>query len=150
MSLRTIGCLAAALLFASPALAQENGRYQLERGDGGFVRLDTVTGEMTLCRETGNGLSCERSREQDMDLRRDRDQLRDEVRELRRENERLRDELAHYDDYRTDELPSDEEMEEIAGWFERMMAIMMRTMRNVEDEMDCEENGDCREEDRRR
>jgi len=143
-----MGFAAAMVLAALPAAAEENGRYQLERGEEGFVRLDTVTGDMTLCRETASGLSCDATRDDTSDLRRDRDRLRDEVRGLRRENERLRDELAHYEDYDAGDLPSEEEMEEIAGWFERMMTIMMRTMRRVEDEMDCEDNDDCRDRDR--
>ena len=59
MSLRTMGLAAAMIIVALPAAGQENGRYQLERGEEGFVRLDTVTGDMTLCRETGSGLACD-------------------------------------------------------------------------------------------
>ena len=149
MSLRTMGLAAAMIIVALPAAAQENGRYQLERGEEGFVRLDTVTGDMTLCRETGSGLACDATRDDTSDLRRDRDRLLDENRDLRRENEHLRAELERYEDFSPEEdLPSDEEMEHIANWFERMMAIMMRTMRNVEDEMDCENDPECRDRDR--
>lgn len=147
MSLRTMGFAAAMVLFALPAAAQDNGRYQLERGEEGFVRLDTVTGDMTLCRETDSGLACDATRDDTSDLRRDRDRLRDENRDLRRENERLRDELASRDDFSESDLPSDEEMEHIATWFERMMAIMMRTARNVEDEANCRDNDDCHDRD---
>lgn len=149
MSLRTMGFAAAMVLFALPALAQDNGRYQLERGEEGFVRLDTVTGDMTLCRETDSGLACDATRDDTSDLRRDRDRLRDENRDLRRENERLRDELASRGDFSESDLPSDEEMEHIATWFERMMAIMMRTARNVEDEANCRDNDDCHDRDGR-
>jgi hypothetical protein len=143
-----MGFALVAVLLALPAAAQDNGRYQLERGEEGFVRLDTVTGDMTLCRETGEGLSCDVTRDDTSDLRRDRDRLRDENRDLRHENERLRAELERYEDFSAEEdLPSEEEMEHIANWFERMMTIMMRTMRNVEDEMDCENDPDCRDRD---
>jgi len=147
MSLRTIGLAAAMIMIALPAVAQDNGRYQLERGEEGFVRLDTVTGDMTLCRETANGLSCDATRDDTSDLRRDRDRLRDENRELSSENERLRAELDRRGDFSEDDLPSDEEMEHIATWFERMMAIMMRTARNVEDEANCRDNDDCQDRD---
>jgi len=147
MSLRTMGFVAAMVLFALPAAAQDNGRYQLERGEEGFVRLDTVTGDMTLCRETASGLSCDATRDDTSDLRRDRDRLRDENRDLRRENERLRADLERFEDRSIDDLPSDEEMEHIATWFERMMAIMMRTARNVEDEANCRDNDDCQDRD---
>lgn len=143
MSLRTMGLAAAMIIVALPATAQDNGRYQLERGEEGFVRLDTVTGDMTLCRETANGLACDATRDDTSDLRRDRDRLRDENRDLRRENERLRADLERFENRSVDDLPSDEEMEHIATWFERMMAIMMRTARNVEDEANCRENDNC-------
>lgn len=143
MSLRTMGLFVVAMLIALPAAAQENGRYQLERGEEGFVRLDTVTGDMTLCRETASGLACDATRDDTSDLRRDRDRLLDENRDLRRENERLRDELASRGDFSESDLPSDEEMEHIATWFERMMSIMMRTARHVDDEMNCEEDNSC-------
>lgn len=148
MSLRTMGILAAVLFLALPAMAEENGRYQLERGEEGFVRLDTVTGNMTLCRETANGLACDATRDDTSDLRRDRDRLRDENRELQRENERLRAELDDRGVYSDGDLPSEEEMEHIATWFERMMAIMMRTARNVEEEANCRDNDDCHDRDR--
>lgn len=150
MSLRTMGLAAAMIIVALPATAQDNGRYQLERGEEGFVRLDTVTGDMTLCRETANGLACDATRDDTSDLRRDRDRLRDENRDLRRENERLRADLERFENRSVDDLPSDEEMEHIATWFERMMAIMMRTARNVEDEANCRDNDDCHDRDRDR
>lgn len=34
------------------------GRYQLQPVEGGVVRLDTTTGEMTLCRPQGSSLAC--------------------------------------------------------------------------------------------
>jgi hypothetical protein len=136
MIVRTMGIAAVALCLVLPAVAQENGRYQLERGDQGFVRLDTVTGDMTLCRETGDGLACDVTRDDDSDIRRERDQLRDELRDLRRENTRLREDLERYEDFSADNLPSEEEIEEVATWFERVLIIMARTMRNAEEGME--------------
>ncbi len=141
MSLRPICFVAAAMLLALPAGAQESGRYSLERGEDGFVRLDTMTGEMSLCRETGDGLSCDTARDDAAELRRERDRLHDENRELARENEQLRDELARYDDFSTEGLPSEEEIEEVATWFERVLVIMARTMRNAEEQIDEELEG---------
>ncbi len=145
MSLRTMGLVTVAVLLALPAAAQENGRYQLERGVEGFVRLDTATGDLALCRETGGGLNCSAADEDMRNLRRERDRLRYENRELRSENEHLRYELVHFGENDANELPSDEEMEHIANWFERMMTIMIRTMRDVEDEANCRDGDNCNE-----
>lgn len=50
----------AALLSATGAFAQEDGssRYTLERTEKGFVRLDTRTGEMSICTEQAGQLVC--------------------------------------------------------------------------------------------
>ena len=40
------------------ATAQEAERFQLERTDEGYVRMDTRTGAMSLCRERSGQLVC--------------------------------------------------------------------------------------------
>ena len=42
------------------ALAQEGNqnRFRLEKTESGFVRLDTETGALTLCRDEGGQLTC--------------------------------------------------------------------------------------------
>jgi hypothetical protein len=42
------------------ALAQEGNqnRFRLEKTESGFVRLDTETGALTLCRDEGGALTC--------------------------------------------------------------------------------------------
>jgi hypothetical protein len=49
-----------ALLIAAGAHAQEpsSSRYTLERTENGFVRLDTRTGEMSICTERTGQLVC--------------------------------------------------------------------------------------------
>lgn len=51
---------AAATVFAlaGPASAQDDDRYELERTEGGFVRMDTRTGEMSFCREQSGQIAC--------------------------------------------------------------------------------------------
>ena len=48
---------ALSVLAASPALAQES-RYVMEKTDTGFVRMDTVTGAMSVCETNGKQLVC--------------------------------------------------------------------------------------------
>lgn len=52
--------LAALVLLPSFAFAQSatDPRFQLERTEGGLVRLDRQTGAMSLCQEDGGTLSC--------------------------------------------------------------------------------------------
>ena len=82
------------VLIAGPgvsALAQESsGRYQMEKMGDRFVRLDTQTGEMSVCSKENGSFSCsEVSVSPPADSR--------EVDRLREENDRLRDRLARAD-----------------------------------------------------
>lgn len=54
IALATMGAPA----FATGALAQDAERYQLERTDQGYVRMDTRTGEMSICEERSGQLVC--------------------------------------------------------------------------------------------
>ena len=40
------------------ASAEEAERYRLEKSDTGYVRMDTVTGEMSICEERSGQLVC--------------------------------------------------------------------------------------------
>lgn len=54
-------CVSAlALIGSAQALAQEpvSNRYTIEKSANGFVRLDTRTGEMSICTETDGQLVC--------------------------------------------------------------------------------------------
>ncbi len=52
--------LIAASILSAPALAQEakSSRYTMEKTVNGFVRLDTLTGEMSLCVEQSGQIVC--------------------------------------------------------------------------------------------
>ena len=43
---------------AGLASAEETDRYRLEKSDNGYVRMDTVTGEMSICEERSGQLVC--------------------------------------------------------------------------------------------
>ena len=43
---------------AGLASAEEAERYRLEKSDTGYVRMDTVTGEMSICEERSGQLVC--------------------------------------------------------------------------------------------
>jgi len=67
--MRSMILLPATLLIAmatgiSTAGAQDTdaGRFRLEKAGDGFVRLDTRTGAMTLCREQDGALVCRSGR----------------------------------------------------------------------------------------
>jgi hypothetical protein len=58
---RLIGPMAVGLcLVVSQAAAQERpGRYVMQPTDGGIIRMDGDTGEMSFCKKVGDKLACE-------------------------------------------------------------------------------------------
>ena len=111
----------AASFLASPSVAQvadegaEQGRvvrYQLERTENGYARIDTATGEVSSCTERGDQLVCRMAADE-------RTALMEEVAALERRVEAL--EKGGIDRA----LPSEEDVDRAVGLVERMMRGLM-------------------------
>lgn len=63
------------------------GRYEMERTEDGYVRLDTQTGAISLCHPKNNGWACEAVPD-------DRLALEEEIQRLDEENQELREQVA--------------------------------------------------------
>jgi hypothetical protein len=76
------------------------GRFTMTPVEGGFLRLDTVTGAVAMCAKGGPGWACEplpdKARE-----------LSDEVARLEAENGKLKDDLRRMEDEFVDGAPKD-------------------------------------------
>lgn len=86
-----LACLFAATLTVASAEAQtapdtENGRYQLNKVPEGQVRLDTRTGQVSLCSKSGSGWACQAVPD-------DRTAFENEITRLQNENARLKKEM---------------------------------------------------------
>ena len=67
------------------AAGEKPGRYTMSPTEGGFVRLDTETGEMSLCKRGGGGdWVCEPMADKQQAQQRELDRLRQENDALRR------------------------------------------------------------------
>ena len=123
-----LACAAAlAALAASPASAQETERYRLERTQDGYVRLDTQTGAMTLCREADGRLSCAPASQQG--------EAADEIGALRERVEALETRLAAIESRAPAAgLPAEEEFERGMGYMERFFRMFMGLVREFEGE----------------
>lgn len=127
--MRPILCAALCGLLAVPALAQdaENGRYTMTPVEGGFLRLDTRTGDVALCKPAGDSVQCRMTANE-------RDALQSEIDRLAKENEELKSRLAGATPAPppTARPPAKQEMDQALDFAERFMRRMMRIMRDEE------------------
>ncbi len=114
--------LAAAAVLAGPALAQNSGRFTFQPMDGGLLRLDTETGQVSQCARAGDSFACRSVAD-------DRAALLDEIDRLRRENDQLRQAAGNPGVTGKIPLPSEEKIDKAMGMFEKLMRRMMRSFR---------------------
>jgi hypothetical protein len=117
-------------LLAASAVAQtsgENGRFSMTPTEGGFLRLDTRTGEVALCRPKGDTVDCRAAPNESSPLA-------SEIDRLAKENAELKARLAGQAPPPPPpgaEPPSrtQQEMDRALDYAERFMRRMMRIMR---------------------
>ncbi|MDB5641562.1 MAG: hypothetical protein JWN07_879 [Hyphomicrobiales bacterium] len=110
---------------ASAQTAGENGRYSMTPSQGGFLRLDTRTGEVAMCRPAGESVECRAAAQE-------RSALNSEIDRLAKENAELKARLAGQPPATAVTPPSRgrEEMDRALDYAERFMRRMMRIMRD--------------------
>src|SRR5688572_10369634 len=87
--MRPIALIFPLLLVPQLAIAQaaEPDRYRLEKTPGGYVRMDTRTGEMSFCQEKWGELVCKMAADE-------RTAVQDEIERLQSDMKALEDRLA--------------------------------------------------------
>ena len=106
----------ATVLLPSAALA-EDGRYQLQRTDGGYARIDTRTGEVSTCIESGEQLVCRMAADE-------RSALMDHIDDLETRIAKLEEGGG---------LPTDEEIDRAIGMMERFMRGFVGIVRDLDE-----------------
>ena len=93
--LRSLLLSAVAFSVATSAVAQEKpGRYVMSPIQGGFARLDTETGLMSVCKGTADNFKCELAPDSTADAQKDAEKRTAEAKELRGEIKRLEELLG--------------------------------------------------------
>jgi hypothetical protein len=87
--------VAVCAVFAAGAVAQEKpGRYVMSPIEGGFARLDTETGLMSVCKGTASNFKCELAPDATTSAQKDAEKNTAEAKELRAEIKRLEELLG--------------------------------------------------------
>lgn len=114
------------------------GRYTMTPIDDGFVRLDTRTGEMAVCKQSGGQLTCEPMEDQAKEQQEQLAQLRKENEELQQEVKRLELMLNMPGQNETEPptsnftLPTEKQVDEALDYFENIMRNIKERLERLE------------------
>jgi HAMP domain-containing protein len=132
--MRALAVVACFVCLAPPAFAEgggpsaptqvENGRYSMTPTADGFLRLDTRTGAVSLCKVESGAARCQAAIEE-------RTALNEEIDRLARQNEALKARPNA-----SPGLPSQQEFDKALDFAEKFMRRMMRLMREDEPQKD--------------
>ena len=126
MRIHALPFIFVAVLVAGSAQAEGEGRYRMEKTDGGFVRLDTATGEVSLCREQEGQIVCRMAADERAAFEKELDLLTKRVEAL--EKGGVTGETAV-----KPSLPTDEEIDRTMTIMEKMMQRFMGIVKNLEE-----------------
>ncbi len=124
----------AATALAAPAAWADEGRFIMERAEGGFVRLDTQTGEMSLCKLQEEQIVCRLAADE-------RRAFEDEIALLEERIDRLEETLAAEGRSLDNGLPTEDEIDRTMGIMENMMRRFLGVIQEFEEEMSDEKAG---------
>ena len=131
-----VGCGAAAAADDKP------GRYTMTPTEGGVLKLDTVTGAVSLCTKAGADWSCTLTKDGEEALRKEIDGLKAEI-EVLKEQLTKTEEIAGLGDpskggegrpHGKTELPTEKDVEQAFDYFERMVKKLRERLNRIEGE----------------
>jgi len=115
--------LAGSALSAPPGAEERPGRFTMQPVDGGYLRLDTATGDVSICTRSAENFEC-RPAKDDRGLRSEITRLSAENKELKAEIKRLEDMLSSDANAPRPapklELPKEEDVDKALDYLERM------------------------------
>jgi len=127
---QTIAALALVLV-ASPAFAQQDDRFVLEKSGDGFVRMDRQTGEMSYCAIEAGALACRAAASSATSRDAEVAKIQEAIAALDRRIVALESSLAARLE---STLPTEEQFEQTMGYVERFLRGFMGIMRDMEKE----------------
>ena len=131
MSAKTLAASAVlSLAVLSSALAQDADRYRLEKTETGYVRMDTTTGQMSICEEKSGQLVCRVAADE-------RAAFQDEIDRLGTRLSELETRVVTIENSPLlkpgNLLPSDEQIDRSLETMEKFFRKFMEVVRDAED-----------------
>ena len=126
MRIRSLPLAAVAILLAGSAQAEGEGRYRMDKTESGLVRLDTVTGEVSLCREKEGQIVCRMAADERAAFEKELDFLTKRIEALEKGGASGRTAAKPT-------FPTDEEIDRTMTIMEKMMQRFMGIVKNLED-----------------
>lgn len=124
-----IAPLMLAPLVAGSVHAAEAERYRMEKSAAGFVRIDTQTGEMSICEERSGQLVCKLAADERSAFQDDVDRLEARVKTLDERIVKLENSLTAKVE---NALPTEEEFEKTMGYMERFFRGFIGIVKELE------------------
>lgn len=122
------GLTAAAMLAAPIANADEAGRYAFQKSGNGFARLNTETGQVSMCENKSDQLTCRPAVERKQASQAEIDRLNKKVDGLEKRLADLEKRVVSPKDL----LPSDEQVDRTLGIMERFFRRFMDIARDFD------------------
>jgi peptidoglycan hydrolase CwlO-like protein len=123
-----LGLSAAAMLAASAAYADQTGRYVFQKSGDGFARLDSETGQISLCENKSDQLTCRPATEEKQASQSEIDRLNQKIDRLEKRVADLEKRVVSPKDL----LPSDEQVDRTLGIMERFFRRFMDIARDFD------------------
>ncbi len=135
-----IGALCS-LVLATGALADE-GRFSIKPAGDGFIKLDKQTGALTHCQQVDATWTCKILNDKTGDLSASAEQVLEDAAKVKQENKALRAKVARLEERLAKlekgpgelQLPSDQDVEKLMGFFERMMERFLAFARKMQEQ----------------
>lgn len=150
--MRTIRLAAATLVIIAGASAlsaadERAGRYTMTPAEGGFLKLDTETGAVSLCRKSGDAFVCNLVPDSEQKLVKENEALKSDLKRLKDDIKQL-EEIAGLGEPKPGDgppseprpggqgklqLPSEKDVDKAFDYFEAMMKKLKERLKRLEE-----------------